>query len=836
MGRLVLNGKSYTGDESNGHLYGEDPPRAEQGVEGSMYIQYTATKEEDEEGHIIKVPDAIVAVYSKIDGQWMIFNDTEVPETHYYSWVIPNPQGGAIASLTKVNIDGSIYSIDAAGSEVIPNKQGTPSHDLDQVEIDGVLYLIRGLGTPVEANPQDTASTNLSKIKIDGTAYNVVGTEVEANPSGTATTDLTKLNVDGTIYSIPEGGTEVEANPAGAATATLGKLGVDDTIYSIPVGSTVVANPSSGTAVGTLTRLDVDGDIYNIDTGSGGSEVEGNPSGAATVILHKLGIDGTIYSVDGSGSEVEPNPAGEATDVLNKLGVDGTIYSVGGGGGGDLPANWTASNRYLRGTTDSDEYNDYGWLAGNTTYYTEDQVSWRHGTFNGGRSQSGPCLYATVHTSGWSHSVVVSTNREATYFTYNTQGVEIEHDGHTWYYSGGSDSQAGTSSGSGISNFPNEYESIEAAVRALIDYSEIEYVDNMDEFSQIMTPNSGYLFAGGGKNADLSDATFKVTNTGDIIANAFTGATDQADGKGGLVPAPETGDETKFLCGDGTWAEVGGNVDDVYVNGTSVLDSNKIAQITSYREVTQAEYDALPASKESDNVLYCIKDKATADTTVAPIIYSEEEQEVGVWTDGKPLYQKSFSGTTLTSGNATSIMSASNIDSIIGVSGYVNDGTSQYCIPYRDGGDYMSAYRTSSDVFTNYSNYFRGKNFILTLQYTKTTDQPGSGKYAPSGVPAVHYSENEQVVGTWMDGKPIYEKTYVFSSPIILTVNTWTSLTGLTVNDIDTPISAELRDNRSVIMAVKIDMKDDPVSVFTSQENTTTTVYSATIRYTKQTS
>lgn len=53
----------------------------------------------------------------------------------------------------------------------------------------------------------------------------------------------------------------------------------------------------------------------------------------------------------------------------------------------------------------------------------------------------------------------------------------------------------------------------------------------------------------------------------------------------------------------------GGNVDDVEVNGVSVLDPvTKIAEITSYKEVTQAEYDALPSSKESDGVAYFVKD------------------------------------------------------------------------------------------------------------------------------------------------------------------------------------------------------------------------------------
>ena len=36
--------------------------------------------------------------------------------------------------------------------------------------------------------------------------------------------------------------------------------------------------------------------------------------------------------------------------------------------------------------------------------------------------------------------------------------------------------------------------------------------------------------------------------------------------------------------------------------------------------------------------------------------------------------------------------------------------------------------------------------------------------FAPNGVPAVHYSTEEQVVGEWIDGSTLYEKTYSVSS------------------------------------------------------------------------
>lgn len=52
-----------------------------------------------------------------------------------------------------------------------------------------------------------------------------------------------------------------------------------------------------------------------------------------------------------------------------------------------------------------------------------------------------------------------------------------------------------------------------------------------------------------------------LTMTGEVLSadvqsvDEMTGATSSADGTSGLVPAPESGDQNKFLRGDGTWAE-----------------------------------------------------------------------------------------------------------------------------------------------------------------------------------------------------------------------------------------------------------------------------------------
>lgn len=47
-----------------------------------------------------------------------------------------------------------------------------------------------------------------------------------------------------------------------------------------------------------------------------------------------------------------------------------------------------------------------------------------------------------------------------------------------------------------------------------------------------------------------------MTLDGALSSSVMVGASSEADGKSGLVPTPEQGDQNKFLRGDGTWAEI----------------------------------------------------------------------------------------------------------------------------------------------------------------------------------------------------------------------------------------------------------------------------------------
>ena len=57
--------------------------------------------------------------------------------------------------------------------------------------------------------------------------------------------------------------------------------------------------------------------------------------------------------------------------------------------------------------------------------------------------------------------------------------------------------------------------------------------------------------------AEILDVTNAVVTELEALTVTFTGATSIAGGTSGLVPSPSTGDESKFLRGDGTWSIFG---------------------------------------------------------------------------------------------------------------------------------------------------------------------------------------------------------------------------------------------------------------------------------------
>ena len=108
--------------------------------------------------------------------------------------------------------------------------------------------------------------------------------------------------------------------------------------------------------------------------------------------------------------------------------------------------------------------------------------------------------------------------------------------------------------------------------------------------------------------------------------------------------------------------------------------------------------------------------------------YSTEEQVVGTWIDGKPVYQKTLQTGAIQSGQAKNVLSDSTIDSVIDIWGFGIQENSSIIIPVpRAGGTsgvvaigwFFNAGNLKIELS---NNQIAISNSFITLQYTKTTD------------------------------------------------------------------------------------------------------------------
>lgn len=107
----------------------------------------------------------------------------------------------------------------------------------------------------------------------------------------------------------------------------------------------------------------------------------------------------------------------------------------------------------------------------------------------------------------------------------------------------------------------------------------------------------------------------KVHQMDTIYLQTMTGATSEADGSTGIVPAPVTGDQDKFLKGDGTWANILSEETQVnweqndstafdYIKGRTHWVGNDINQIFSLTAPYVENYD-----NKKPNYKYIIEDE-----------------------------------------------------------------------------------------------------------------------------------------------------------------------------------------------------------------------------------
>lgn len=248
---------------------------------------------------------------------------------------------------------------------------------------------------------------------------------------------------------------------------------------------------------------------------------------------------------------------------------------------------------------------------------------------------------------------------------------------------------------------------------------------------------------------------------------------------------------------------------------------------------------------------YCVYGVTYINKIIQPVIYSEEEREIGVWTDGKPLYQKTYIITSPSAEDSNIDIGISNVENVVNEWGTwyrnVNGATWVYDLNAVNENSFnvqfivLARYKiTENRLFLSIQSGAYSGNVLsvrYTIQYTKTTDTAGSGIWTPSGVPAVHYSTDEHVVGTWIDGSTIYERTYDLGSDLVVSYNSFTE------TSIDASSMSRLVGNPECIYSTGATTypvitsinSNNRIALQTTRNGAAANVRYVTIRYTKST-
>ena len=604
----------------------------------------------------------------------------------------------------------------------------------------------------------------------------------------TAGTNITIDPITNTISSTGGGGSSVSYSgslPQGYGD-TIGIITIDGTQYPIKVRNLIQGsniNIVQDMATGNLT----------ISSTAQGTHVEANPSDPATARLSTIEIGSIVYDIHSDnviiGEQAPSSSQGENGDIYIKINTIETPtgnhtcpYYISYNCCSSYSSNFDA-NAKIQGFNSRVYATTLGWIYGavwnsltvgnlyklsiNTTFGSVPSLNDSNELFGAVVQSYNGAIDGDAITGGVAQDGEFAEYDDETYGKFFYQSFHEDAASGSYSFTFVADTStpicaiymdklnAGTSFD--VSNW--KLEEIELSY----EIDKIYYKINGD-WIEDTTGGTTYT---AGTNIQISPQN--VISATDTTYDVFEAPeTAQDTGVDGLVPAPTYADvqANKVLQADGTWVPQsgggGGNVADVYVNGTSVLDANDIAQVFSHEEITEINYDNLPSTKFSDNHMYLIKEAGTPPTGeyYNPVIYSEEEREIGVWVDDKPLYAKTYSFNSFVritnSGADISqyIDNRNDIDTLVRGESFCTDGTSSAAIQSTA---LWVGYSTRG-VILAYCSEGATANYV-TLHYTKTTDTAGSGQYNHLGISTVHYSTDEQVIGTWINGKPLYQKT-----------------------------------------------------------------------------
>lgn len=600
-----------------------------------------------------------------------------------------------------------------ADTSVVNALAATVATKADASSVTALANVVAGKQDQIEFNTAEAATEVLTRLKADDVVYNLGGgTEVVANPSETATDDLETIKIGNTVYDISGGSTNY------------GKFKCD-VLFNTPTTTSAWANPIEICSEEKAKEYDM---IY----------------------LITRFIDGTSDGFISNSYLV--NSIGQSSDDDWMMGIrsnsawnnpEGFIY---------LSFDDSKLKFYTNTGKSSTLYKVYGLKFENKLINRSDIYSEEERII--GRWTDGKLLYQKTYrnmavnlsASTWTNTSISITNFDHWEVIFNKS------------LSGGYDNQ-----------YPMLYRIYNGYFQAFCQYAiyldelTIQYTKTTDQ------PGSGFLpedpqmvmmsdyysedeqvvgrWTDGKPVYQKTYKNIQLTNSSDVTVDSDFGdktvvkyqciSTGEENGVRYITPV-----QSLNTYNDYAWPrQIGSNLKIIVNRDWRGYTCDLTIQ---YTKTT----DAPGTGPTKGNLIYL------------PALYSEEEREVGVWTDGKPLYQKTVEWSSVPNGRVDGL--AHNIQDVehIHITEWIYDNS---IVGHESSDQY---YWAQIFLVNAIGIYYRfgpgwGSNLPLTVtfQYTKTTDQPGSGKYLPDGQLAHHYSTSEKVVGTWIDGSTLYERT-----------------------------------------------------------------------------
>ena len=306
------------------------------------------------------------------------------------------------------------------------------------------------------------------------------------------------------------------------------------------------------------------------------------------------------------------------------------------------------------------------------------------------------------------------------------------------------------------------------------------------------------------------------------------------------ITSPTDNQVLKYNSTSGKWENGTGGGGSTYTAGDGIEITN---DVISTKQSEEGDIDKIiDVYPTAGNLVSIVNAFNRGD------LYSTDEKMIGQWIDGKPLYQKVLNIGNLPNNTEKIIeLSISDFEKAVYVDGISCDLTSSVKITrpipyiYTPETQYSNALWLQSDNNVWNIHIKTGANRsneigIVTIKYTKTTDT------AISIGEATEYSTEEKVIGTWIDGKPVYQKTINFGalpnntnkmvSTGVSNLDRIYNVFGWANNASETRSLPYVSSDGNYIIA--IDIQDTDIRIITKRNYSDMSAY-VTIQYTKTT-